>query len=193
MDAYATSNLGWQLRLLLQRLGEAWEFFWSRWQWQPADSPQWTLPEPLRQVLLGLILAGLGLWLAWMLYRMGANWWHQPGQWQRRRPTSVSTSQAASSPVRWQQAQHWAQQGDYRQACHILYLAALQYLHQQQHLPANPSYTDGDYLDQVSQLAQPRPYQLLIRTHERLEFGNHPAAADTYERCRRAFQEIMRP
>ena len=36
----------------------------------------------------------------------------------------------------------------------------------------------------------PRPYQLLIRTHERLTFGNAVANEETYQRCRRAYQEI---
>jgi len=192
MDAYETSNLGWQLRLLLQRLAEAWEFFWSRWQWQSPESPQWRLPQTLGQVLLGLIWVGLGLWLAWIFYRVGRNWWSQYAGWPRRRMAAVSPVSSASPVVRWQQAQYWAQQGDYQQACRILYLAALQHLHQQHRWPPYPSYTDGDYLKQVSQLAQPRPYQLLIRTHERLEFGNCPASADVYQRCRRAFQEIIR-
>jgi hypothetical protein len=52
-----------------------------------------------------------------------------------------------------------------------------------------PSRTDGEYLAQLVD-ASNRPYELLIRTHERLTFGDGQATEETYQRCRRAYQEI---
>ena len=52
-----------------------------------------------------------------------------------------------------------------------------------------PSRTDGEYLTCIA--AHPsRPYELLIRTHERLTYGETLATEETYQRCRRAYQEI---
>ncbi|NJL50125.1 MAG: DUF4129 domain-containing protein [Leptolyngbyaceae cyanobacterium SM2_5_2] len=59
-------------------------------------------------------------------------------------------------------------------------------------MPYQVSRTDGEYLQSMA--AQPsRPYELLIRTHERLTFGQALATEETYQRCRRAYQEIAQP
>jgi len=85
-----------------------------------------------------------------------------------------------------------AQQGDYAGACQALYMAGLARLNDTEAVLYRPSRTDGEYLDCI--VAQPsRPYELLIRTHERLVYGDAPATEETYQRCRRAYQEIAQP
>jgi len=82
-----------------------------------------------------------------------------------------------------------AQQGDYAAACKALYMAGLARLNDTETVPYRPSRTDGEYLAQLVDGSN-RPYELLIRTHERLTFGDGQATEETYQRCRRAYQEI---
>ncbi|MFM7426327.1 MAG: DUF4129 domain-containing protein [Elainella sp.] len=106
-----------------------------------------------------------------------------------------------SGPVRltpppdWlQQAQTAHRQGDYRLACRALYLAALQRLSERGLIPQALSRTDGEYLSLLHQLDLPladqQPYQLLIRTHERLAFDQFAASADLYDRCWQAYRQL---
>jgi hypothetical protein len=189
-NAHRTNSLGWQIRQGFQRLGEWWEYQTSRLDIEGPDLPDWGWLEPLGRGLFWLFIAALTLWIVWLLYRAVKSLLEQ------REGTPVATRSGPSEEVLrqaaqwWREAQDLAQRGDYAGACRALYMAGLIRLNDTQVVPYLSSRTDGEYLFCIDQQTTPRPYQLLIRTHERLTFGDAVANEETYQRCRRAYQEI---
>lgn len=189
--SFETNSLGWQVRQLRRQLNEWFEYQWSQLDIDPPPLPQWSWPEAFGRGLFWLIVVGLALGLSWLLCRQLMR------LWRRQHRTGAVLTTAATIPTRsaqhwWHQANTYAQQQQYREACRALYLAALQHLNDRQILPHDRSRTDGEYLQSLEPILQTQPYQLLIRTHERIEFGDISIGLDNYQRCRRAYQEIQK-
>lgn len=190
--AYETNSLSWQLRQAAQRLNQGFEYWFSQLNIEPPPVPDWACPAVIGRGLFWAIVIGLALWLSWLLYRGLISY--------RQRRQALPTTQAIpasphSSRYWWQQAQAHGQAGRYADACRALYLAALQQLDETQTLLQDPSRTDGEYLlgiERLAALRQSQPYQLLIRTHERIAFGDAAITAEVFQRCRRAYQEIQK-
>jgi hypothetical protein len=189
---HRTNSLAWQTRQGFQRLGEWSEYQFSRLNIDGPDVPKWPWLEPLARGLFWLLVVALGVWVGWLLYQGLMAYLNRPqrqGVDQSATPSAAALQRAA---YWWREAQRLAQQGDYTAACKALYLAGLARLNETETVLYRPSRTDGEYLDCMA--AQPsRPYELLIRTHERLTFGEALATEETYQRCRRAYQEIAQP
>ncbi|NJR12617.1 DUF4129 domain-containing protein [bacterium] len=141
-----------------------------------------------------IIAIALGLWVLWQLYQLlspylGGNFLAQRGQVQARsnleKPVAVSE---------WlQRSRHYAQRGNYREACRTLYFAMIQKLDETGKLPNQLSRTDGEYLRTLQTFPNPTPYRELIGTHEQLCFGEVAPSKEVYDRCDRAYQEIETP
>ena len=187
---HRANSPSWQVRQGFQNLGEWFEYQFSRVNVDGPDIPQWPWLRPVAEGLFWVAIAALTLWTAWLIYRGITTYLHQRRQ--RGRFTQVSTPSAAALKQAahwWREAQNFAQQGDYAAACKALYMAGLARLNDSETVIYRPSRTDGEYLDCL--VASPsRPYELLIRTHERIAYGDAPATEETYQRCRRAYQEI---
>ncbi|MEL6816113.1 MAG: DUF4129 domain-containing protein [Cyanobacteria bacterium J06598_3] len=144
------------------------------------------------------LVAAMATWLAWLLYRALEpslqRWFAQDKQWITLGKSALATEEKLTTQHWWQQAQALAQQGKYREACIALYRATLQHLHDAQVLQHDASRTDSEYLTGLNRVNKPmpRPYQLLIGTHERLTFGRAIASAEMFQRCQRAYQEMMK-
>lgn len=180
----------WQLRQAMQNLGEWFEYQFSRIDVDGPAVPRWPWLGPVAEGLFWVMVAALTLWTGWLIYRGLVAYLNQrqakTGATQFSAPTEAALKQAAHW---WREAQRLAQQGDYAAACKALYMAGLARLNDSETLLYRPSRTDGEYLDCMA--ANPsRPYELLIRTHERLTYGDALATEETYQRCRRAYQEI---
>lgn len=187
---HRTNSLTWQIRQSFQNLGEWFEYQFSRVDVDGPDLPHWPWLEPLARGLFWVMVAALALWVGWLLYQGITAYLNQRPQGARIQPTA-SPSEAALKQAAywWHEAQKFAQQGDYAAACKALYMAGLARLNDSETVLYRPSRTDGEYLDCIA--ANPsRPYELLIRTHERIVYGDAPATEETYQRCRRAYQEI---
>jgi hypothetical protein len=189
---YQKDGLDWQLLQLQQRIGEWFEGLF------PQDTPEmqspnwWVPPEWLFRAAFWLVAITTGLWVLWQLYRL-------------LRPhlntilfANQSMQVVASSPERmvpgaeWlQRSRQFAQQGNYAEACRCLFLAMVQQLDETGQLPNDKSRTDGEYLRAVQTFAQVPCYRELIRTHERLKFGDQPVSQEVYQRCDRAYGEIV--
>jgi hypothetical protein len=187
------TSLGWQLRKLGQYLSEWIELQLSRNQ-AVSDidpPPQFELPDWIGQLLLWLSLGiGIGL-LTWVLWLLLVRYLDRDDGASRMPRLRIAEAEPELSAAAWlRQAKQWEQSGNWQAACRALYMAALQKLHDRQWIPHLNSRTDGEYLQALDQVAQPRPYQLLIRTHERSEFGETPLTADNLKRCQQAYQEI---
>lgn len=194
-NTFKANTFGWQIRQTAQRVQEWLDYQFSRVDVEGPDLPAWKWPEAGARVVFWILVVALGLWLSWMIYRATLKYWQQRQGRTDNRATvkSVPTADLRSALEWWREANALAQAGQYREACRALYLAALQKLHEQKVLSYDSSRTDGEYLNAIAAQTQPRPYELLIRTHERTEFGNAPATAETYQRCRKAYREIDQP
>lgn len=134
------------------------------------------------------------IWTSWQIYTWlepyWVNYWRS-GQGGNR--IVVQSPTAAPSLAEWlRQAHVTQQQGDYRTACRALYMATLQQLSERGLISQALSRTDGEYLHLVQTQNLPQPYQILIRTHERLCFDQVAASPEIYDRCWQAYQEIER-
>ncbi|PZO42786.1 MAG: hypothetical protein DCF21_11760 [Leptolyngbya sp.] len=183
----------WQLRQAMQNLGEWFEYQFSRIDVDGPEVPRWPWLGPVAEGLFWVMVAALTLWTGWLIYRGLVAYLNQrqakTGATQAFAPTEAALKQAAHW---WREAQRLAQQGDYAAACKALYMAGLARLNDTERVLYRASRTDGEYLDCMA--ANPsRPYELLIRTHERITYGDAPATEETYQRCRRAYQEIAQP
>lgn len=193
--AYKTHTPGWQIRQTVQRSREWFDYQFSKIDVEGPDLPQWDWSKDAARGLFWLLVIALGLWLSWLLYRVLRQYWEQRQTRRAGAPAlrPVSKTELKSALEWWREANALAQVGHYREACRALYLAALQKLHEQQRIGHDPSRSDGEYLKTLLQEPRSRPYELLIRTHERTEFGNVAASAETYQRCRQAYREIDQP
>jgi hypothetical protein len=186
--SFEKSSIGWQLHLQQQRFSE-----WLERLFAPIDrtrSPNWLLPEWLLRLLFWVIAGILVGWLSWQVYKLARPYFQTPiaqvGQSDRRSPHSSTSTVAA-----WlQRSRAFAKQGNYREACRTLYMAALQRLNDVEPIPHETSRTDGEYLQIVQTLPRSAPYQVLIRTHEQLCFDNADLSVDDFDRCQQAYQEI---
>jgi hypothetical protein len=187
--SHRSNSLGWQLRRGQQQAGEWLEYQLNQVDIDAPALPHWPWLDPLGRALFWLAVTALVATALWMIYRAGTTY---RGSWRDRSPKSWDSSppqeRLQQAQQWWTQAQTLAQQGDFAGACQALYMAGLLRLNETQAIPYQASRTDGEYLQA---LAAQRPYQLLIRTHERLTFGNEFATAETYQRCRRAYEEII--
>ncbi|NEP15720.1 MAG: DUF4129 domain-containing protein [Leptolyngbya sp. SIO4C1] len=182
------NSVGWQVHQLTQRLSE-----WIEWRLSQLPEDTSATPDPFRlpgwleALLFGLLVLGLALLLGLLMVQI-------LNAYLARRSPARSRSvpgQPVYKPSEWvHQANQLAQAEQWSAACRALYMAALQRLHERQPIPYPESRTDQDYLRYLSELPQPRPYQLLIRTHERSHFGREPLREQHYQRCRQAYQEI---
>lgn len=199
-DAHQATSLGWRAAQTVQRVSQWVEFQFSRID---VPAPRLSLPDwpwllPLLQGLTWGILGALVLVLAWGIYQRLSTYLQQRNANQALAPVSVTSGPPLQRAQQyWQQAQTLAAQGSYGAACQALYLATLTTLDDRQQVPHQRSRTGREYLQRLAALPQwgttrLRPYQLLIRTHERLTFGAATATAETYQRCRRAYEEIRK-
>ena len=195
---YSNQSLSWQIRQTLRRFSE-----WAEYQANQInlDPPDWSLPDwpwsVMGETLFWILVALLTLWLCWLMYRALEpsirRWLEQDRDWASVGGSVAAVEETHSARYWWQQAQEQAQQGNYGAACKSLYQATLQQLNDSQTLLHDPSRTDGEYLTRLGQdRPLPRPYRLLIGTHERLVFGSAIASAEMFKRCRQAYEEIVK-
>ncbi|MGB3308633.1 MAG: DUF4129 domain-containing protein [Nodosilinea sp.] len=188
---HRANSLAWQFRQGWQNLGEWFEYQFSRVDVDTPELPRWPWLEPLVRGLFWFTIASLALWVGWLVYQgitayLNQRQLRETGVRQKTAPSEAALKQAA---FWWREAQRLAQQGDYTAACKALYMAGLARLNDTETVLYRPSRTDGEYLDCMATHPS-RPYELLIRTHERITFGEALATEETYQRCRRAYQEI---
>lgn len=195
--SFETTSIGWQITLWQRRLGEWLERSLLRpaQSENPAPSTQWGLPdwlfaESLYRFLFWFMVITLGGWAIWQLHRLLSPYvttWFQP---LGNTTDAIEENTPTLSTAQWlARARREAAQGNYREACRALYMAALQKLDTAQLVPHEPSRTDGEYRLLLRQVPNARPYQVLINTHERLCFDDAPISVQAYDRCQQAYQD----
>jgi len=190
---FQRTSPGWVLQRELRRLGE-----WLNLVLFGSDRrlddylPDWTIPEWLLEFVFWAFTVTLAAWAGWQLYRLLMPYFNQWLVANREYVVVGTTAPEPLTPVEeWLRRSQTAQkQGDYREACRALYMAALQKLSDAELIRQQSSRTDGEYLTLLSNVPRPQPYQELVRVHEQLCFSDRPITAETYAQCQRAFQEI---
>ncbi|MCU0567305.1 MAG: DUF4129 domain-containing protein [Oculatellaceae cyanobacterium Prado106] len=191
---FEKTSFQWQIQQQQQRLGEWFESLFSGWDSSSYNSPDWTIPDWFLRGFFWFFVVATLAWLGWQLYPLIAPYiargWRGGDE---RSPTPPTTSPYQEfSIAEWvAQSRTAQQQGDYRTACRALYMAMLHHLHDRNLIRQEPGLTDGEYLTRLQRIPQSHPYQLLIRTHERLHFSDTKISAQTCDRCWQAYQEIQ--
>lgn len=192
-DAHQTTSLGWRIAITLQRSWEWIEFRFTQLNLQSPHLPDWPWLKPFLQGLFWMVALTLTLGLAWLIYGRIQAYLDQ----RHPRSSPVSSQIPPQDNLQraeqwWQQAQNLATQGEYGAACRAIYMAALLRLNETHQVPYLASRTNREYLQCLGQAHQPRAYKLLLRTHERITFGNVTATATLYQRCEQAYREILK-
>ena len=193
--SFQKSSIGWQLQQLGRRGREWFELRFLQNNSDASDNlPTASGPNWLERGIVWLLVALLLIWVSWRAYKLVKAYLRN---WRSRSGPGIKLGSAAAgrepTVATWRRrAEETRRQGRYGEACRALYMAMLQRLHDTQVIVHQPSRTDGEYLQLVHHFSQPRPYQVLIQTHERFCFGNLAATAETFQRCQRAYQEIAK-
>lgn len=189
-----TNSVPWQLRQLGKNLSE-----WIQLQLSGDESPEpppptFEFPAWIGQLLFWCLVTGAIVWVAWLIVQSVDRYMeNRHGKPKRQTQIQLVSEPVEHSAHEWlRRAQQFEREGNWREACRALYMAALQLLHDRNWVPHQSSRTDGEYLQAIQPLQQPRPLQVLIRTHERSLFGGEPLAADNLQRCRQAYEEITK-
>jgi hypothetical protein len=190
---FEKSSIDWWIQQRQQQVGEWFESLWSGWQGGSREGDPWVLPDWFLQGFFWLAIIGLVGGAGWQLYKIFAPYvYAYLHSGPERSP--APPPQPNLTATEWLHRSRLAhQQGNYREACRALYLSALCLLNDRNQIRQEVSRTDGEYLKLVLLLQQNQPYELLIRTHERLCFSNEAISADLFNRCWRAYQEIEKP
>jgi Domain of unknown function (DUF4129) len=190
---FEKSSADWWIQQQQQQVGEWVESLFSGIRLGSLRSEDWALPEWFLQGFFWTVIVGLVAGLGWQLYRIFKPYVENYLRHGKSRSPSPSTP-AKQSATEWlERSRHAQQQGNYREACRSLYMASLHHLSDRNLIRQEESRTDGEYLSLILQIDPPQPYQLLIRTHERLCFSDVAISAETFERCWQAYQEIQSP
>jgi hypothetical protein len=189
---FEKSSVDWWIQQQQQRVGEWIESWFSGFRLGNLGSKDWALPEWLLQGFFWTVISAMVAGLGWQLYQILKPYVDSYLRSERGRSPSTLTP-VKPSAAEWLERSRQAQrQGNYREACRALYMGSLHHLSDRNLIRQEESRTDGEYLSLILQIDPPQPYQLLIRTHERLCFSNAAISAETFERCWQAYQEIQR-
>lgn len=197
-EAFEKTSWGWQFSQFKQQVGEWIEYQFSQWQLAlPELPPEWSLSPWLSQILYILFWVAVGLFLAWVVWRLWQEFSPHLYAWLSENLDNIATGakiplKDSSIALLLTRSQEFYRQGNYREACRCLYLAILQRLHDTGVLTHKPSRTDSEYLQLLRLSVTPiQPYETLITTHEQLCFDDAEILLENYEQCQQAYREIF--
>jgi hypothetical protein len=190
---FEKSSIDWWIQQQQQQIGEWIESLFAGFRLGNLGSEDWALPEWFLQGFFWTVIVGLVAGLGWQLYRIFKPYVEDYLRRGRLRSPSLSNPVEQSASGWLERSRYAQQQGNYREACRSLYMASLHHLSDRHLIRHEESRTDGEYLNLILQIDPPQPYQLLIRTHERLHFSDAAISAEMFERCWQAYQEIQSP
>jgi hypothetical protein len=190
---FEKSSVDWWIQQRQQQFGEWFESLFSGFRLGNLGGDQWMLPEWFLQGFFWFVIIGLAAGVLWQLYQIFRPYVDAYLKPEKGR-SPLSTRQPDLTAAEWLARSRTAQQqGNYREACRALYWSALCQLSDRNQIRQEVSRTDGEYLNLVLMIKQNKPYEVLIRTHERLCFSDEAISVDTFNRCWRAYQEIEQP
>lgn len=182
----------WELQKLSWQVSEAVERLLASLFGENSPIPDdWALPDWWLQGIFWSVLLSLLGWGGWQVYRLLRPYLRRANPVQGQQVAQQAAAEPELTAAAWLGRSRLAQrQGNYREACRALYMAALHHLHANDLIRHQPSRTDGEYLQLLQTLPNSSPYQVLVHTHERLCFSSADVSADEFERCHQAYREI---
>jgi hypothetical protein len=188
---YQKTSLSWQFQKLSQRVKEWVILHLGQWNPDLPNIPDGSFASLGLRILFWLLVAAFVVWCSWLLYRLVIKIWPVEGDIQIGRSQTHSARNLPQSVTDWLKvAQSAQQQGNYPEAGRALYMAMIAQLNETRLIPDDRSRTDGEYQQLVAQLPQAEAYQILIKTHEELQFGNGRLSLEGFQRCQRAYSAI---
>jgi hypothetical protein len=190
MEKFQKTSWQWQLEQIQQRLGE-WIMAKLRFGSPKQVLPEWLI-SAVSYLLWFLLIAGL----AWSIYLI-VNRYGKLG-FRRRRPGKQEVQPAKQYTVAelLNKAQQFQSQKSYGEACRYLYLAMLQRLNDANLVPHQTSRTDREYAKILNHLPGMAPVtnpgQILLQTHEQLQFADRTITADGFDSCQQAYNQLAR-
>ena len=195
---FEKTSFSWQIQQFQQRIGEWLERVFAHSSEDNVTPYNWQIPDWLQRGLFWLVVISLIVWAGWQLYQLLQPYLFNYFHLRDFSPPLTSARTPELTTLDWLKRSRQAhQQGNYREACRALYMATLQHLNDNNLIQQEPSRTDGEYLNLIQgslieDLSVSQPYQLLIRTHERLCFSDAAISAEIFDRCWQAYREIER-
>jgi Domain of unknown function (DUF4129) len=185
MDKFQKDSWSWQVDRVGQQLGE-----WLETKFK-FNTPRSNLPEWLVQAISNLLWFLLAAGAVGVLYLVLRK--YIPSiDFRRLWPKSVQPQRVPTYSVAelLAQAQQYQAQHNYSEAGRYLYLAMLQRLNDASIVPHQSSRTDREYAILLGQIPIVRTGDLLLQTHEQLQFADRPLSAEQFDRCQQAYQQL---
>jgi Domain of unknown function (DUF4129) len=195
-STFEKTNWGWQFQQFQQGIGEWLELQLSRNQ---PNLPNVSVADWVGELIWLVLRVGFWLILGWLLIWLALQILKtlDPYFYSWRLQMSGGANEGGAKLHKAVSLQEWllrAQQqyhrGNYREAVRALYMAMLQRLNDTGIAPHEASRTDGEYGNITQTLPQQAAYQTLLKTHERLCFGNGEIPKTDYEQCQQAYGKI---
>jgi hypothetical protein len=185
---FEKDNWLWKLDLIKQQILEWWELQLYNFKDLVPDSSLWNWLKSISWLIVILLV----IWLLWRLWLVLYPFiYNSIAPFRQSIKQELERQNKPRSLTDWlTKSQQFQRQGNYRQACFCLYQAMLQKLNDSNIILHQSSRTDGEYLQLVRGLSKPRPYQILLMTHQRLCFSKTEASLSTFEECQQAYRDI---
>ncbi|MEN9215085.1 MAG: hypothetical protein Q6J18_04835 [Gloeomargarita sp. DG02_3_bins_56] len=185
---YEQTNLDWQVRRLQQQIQEWWEFNMTRFNPNLPGLDGIDVPSLYIQLVLGLGLFGLAVWLGLRVTR----WWQgRRWRWRLGHPRARGRESAQSEGSWLEQAQAYHAQGDDTEAVRCLYFSLLEYLQMRWGIHALASRTDGEYRRLTRHLDPQESYDLFWQGHERICFNRETVSQEQWQTYWQAYQRVV--
>ncbi len=187
-NSFEKTSWQWQLEQLKQQLTE-----WIEVKLRSIDLPSnnWLAPW-VGELLIKLAWLILLAIICWFGYRVIYPYWQKRINKNLRTQTGFEQSpiQLYSVTELLTRSQELQNAGDYTQASRWLYLALLQRLSDADLIPHQPSRTDREYLKLLQTFPSIESGEVLISTHEQLQFSNMIVTSADFDRCQQAYGRI---
>jgi hypothetical protein len=193
MSNYQKNDFYWQWRQTQQRFTE----WLEQLQFQPPKRsteprPTWNL-EWVAEWVTWCVIALLAVLLVLLLFQA----WKQGRLWWLGRELQPKSEVLPEMPIyrtrsmnEWQrEAQKFQQQGNFTEAARSLYFAMLNHLDDRKLVPQQVSRTDGEYRQLITPLPHATAFQILLQTHEQIEFAGLHVSSEQYQRCQQAYRD----
>lgn len=134
---------------------------------------------PITTVVVGMLVALTAVVMGWVILLL-VRGMHGTIWREARTPMTSETQEFLTSTAALREAQHLAKLHDYRMAIRSLYLASLLWLEERNCIPRNPTLTNREHLDQVSDPQLRSHLQPIVETFERVWYGSYPVDATLF-------------
>jgi Domain of unknown function (DUF4129) len=184
MDKFQKTNWSWQLEQLQERLAE-----WIEAKLRFA-APKQGLPAWLIHTISFILWAMLGIGVMFTFYLLLKRYIPNLATRRTKNDSAPPPDRIYTITELLAQAQQFQSKKNYSEACRYLYLAALQRLNDANLIPHQNSRTDREYAAILCNLPTITQSNILLQTHEQLQFADRTITVDGFNRCQEAYTQL---